>query len=108
MDQLLDEVVRPHLGNEILNEGLDSGIVDLQSEIENRESKIALTIDGYVVQPWKFPGGDIGRLAVCGTVNDLAVCGAEPLGIALGLILAEGFETAVAAGDHGIGRGRRE
>ena len=47
-------------------------------------NRIALTIDGYVVQPWKFPGGDIGRLAVSGTVNDLAVCGAKPLGLCAG------------------------
>jgi hydrogenase expression/formation protein HypE len=62
MDQLLDEVVRPQLGNEVLSEGLDSGIVDLQSA--NARAELALTIDGYVVTPWKFPGGDIGRLAV--------------------------------------------
>ena len=93
MDQLLDEVVRPHIANEILNEGLDSGLVDLRSEISDLRSRLALTIDGYVVTPWKFPGGDIGQIAVCGTVNDLSVCGAKPLGIALGLILAEGFET---------------
>lgn len=93
MDQLLDEVVRPQIANELLSEGLDSGIVDLGSQISNRKSQIALTIDGYVVTPWKFPGGDIGRIAISGTVNDLAVCGAKPLGIALGLILAEGFET---------------
>ena len=53
--------------------------------------RLGFTIDSYVVQPWRFPGGDIGRLAVCGTVNDLAVSGARPTGIALSLILAEGF-----------------
>ena len=89
MDQLLNGVVRPVLGNEILNEGLDSGLMPLDATAR----RIALTIDGYVVTPWRFPGGDIGRLAVCGTVNDLAVCGARPIGIALGLIIAEGFET---------------
>lgn len=94
MDQLLEEIVRPHLANEALSEGLDSGFVDLKSEISDTKSRIALTLDGYVVTPWKFPGGDIGRIAISGTVNDLAVCGARPLGIALGLILAEGFETA--------------
>jgi hydrogenase expression/formation protein HypE len=88
MDQLLDEVVRPVVGNEILAQGLDSGIVNVAA------GRLAMTLDGYVVTPWRFPGGDIGRLAVCGTVNDLAVCGARPLGIALGLILAEGFETS--------------
>ena len=99
MDQLLEEIVRPQLRNAILDEGLDSGIVDLGSEISDIRSQIsnprlALTLDGYVVTPWKFPGGDIGRICICGTVNDLAVCGARPIGIALGFILAEGFETA--------------
>jgi hydrogenase expression/formation protein HypE len=77
------------LGNSTLNELLDSGI------IENAGSRLAMTIDGYVVQPLQFPGGDIGRLAVSGTVNDLAVCGAEPLGIALSMILAEGLQKSV-------------
>jgi hydrogenase expression/formation protein HypE len=53
-----------------------------------------LTADGYVVSPLFFPGGDIGRLAVYGTVNDLAVCGAEPLYLSLGLIVEEGLELA--------------
>ncbi len=54
-------------------------------------SQLAFTIDSYIVQPLKFPGGDIGRLSISGTVNDLAVCGAKPLGIALSLILTEGI-----------------
>lgn len=87
-DQLLARTVLPHLGNEVLGELLDSAI------ISGPAGRLALTIDGYVVQPWRFPGGDIGRLAVSGTANDLAVCGARPLGLALGVILCEGFDTA--------------
>jgi hydrogenase expression/formation protein HypE len=60
--------------------------------LEPTDGRIALTIDSYVVQPLFFPGGDIGRLAISGTVNDLAVGGARPLGIALSLILTEGLE----------------
>ena len=52
---------------------------------------IAMTTDSFVVQPLQFPGGDIGRLAVCGTVNDLAVAGAVPKALSLGLIIEEGF-----------------
>ncbi|MBL4701686.1 MAG: hydrogenase expression/formation protein HypE [Phycisphaeraceae bacterium] len=81
-DQLISQVILPRLGNPTLNELDDAAILNDQ---------IALTIDSYVVDPWQFPGGDIGRLAVCGTVNDLAVSGAKPLGIALSLILTEGF-----------------
>ncbi|MCC7407370.1 MAG: hydrogenase expression/formation protein HypE [Phycisphaeraceae bacterium] len=85
-DDLLSQAVLPRLNNPMLGELLDSGILPSVGQ-----DKLALTIDGYVVQPWRFPGGDIGRLAVCGTVNDLAVCGAVPMGLALGLIVSEGF-----------------
>ena len=54
--------------------------------------KIAFTTDSYVVNPIFFPGGDIGSLAVCGTVNDLAVCGARPLYLSLALIIEEGLD----------------
>ena len=53
--------------------------------------RIAITTDSYVVSPLFFPGGDIGRLAVCGTVNDLAVSGATPLYMTAGFIIEEGF-----------------
>lgn len=88
-DEFLQSCVLPHLGNEILNELLDSAV------IRQGNQRLAITIDGYVVQPLTFPGGDIGRLAICGTINDLAVMGAKPIGIALGLILAEGLDRAV-------------
>ena len=84
-DELIGEVILPRLGNAMLNELLDSAILPAVS------GKLAMTVDSYVVQPIQFPGGDIGRLAISGTVNDLAVCGAEPLGIALSLILCEGL-----------------
>lgn len=54
--------------------------------------RLAFTTDGYVVWPLEFPGGDIGRIAVCGTVNDLAMLGAQPLGLSAALILEEGLE----------------
>lgn len=84
-DALLAASVLPRLGNPALNELLDSALLSTPRE------QLAFTIDSYVVQPLIFPGGDIGRLAVSGTVNDLAVCGARPLGIALSLILGEGL-----------------
>lgn len=55
-------------------------------------AKLAFTTDGYVVTPLEFAGGDIGKLAICGTVNDLAVGGAEPLWLSAGFIIEEGFE----------------
>jgi hydrogenase expression/formation protein HypE len=88
-DELLQDSILPRVGNDILQELLDSAI------IRQGNQRLAVTIDGYVVQPLQFPGGDIGRLAVSGTINDLAVTGAKPIGIALGLILAEGLEQDV-------------
>ena len=85
-DELLNESVLPRLGNELLNELLDAAVMPSLGD-----DRPAVTIDSYVVQPWQFPGGDIGRLAVSGTVNDLAVCGAEPMGLALSLILSDGL-----------------
>jgi hydrogenase expression/formation protein HypE len=55
------------------------------------DSKLAFTTDSYVVQPLFFPGGDIGQMAVHGTVNDLAMCGARPLFLSVGMILEEGL-----------------
>lgn len=63
----------------------DSAVVD----------DIVFTIDGHTVQPLVFPGGDIGRIAVSGTVNDIAVMGAKPVGIASSVILEEGLDSAV-------------
>jgi hydrogenase expression/formation protein HypE len=59
------------------------------------EGRLVMSTDGYVVSPLFFPGGDIGKLAVHGTVNDLAVCGAEPLYLSLGLIIEEGLPLEV-------------
>ncbi|MCB0217439.1 MAG: hydrogenase expression/formation protein HypE [Chloroflexi bacterium] len=85
-DALLRQSIVPRLDRGLLGSLLDSAT--LASFGRDRP---ALTIDGYVVTPWRFPGGNIGHLAVCGTVNDLAVAGAIPQGIALSLILEEGF-----------------
>jgi hydrogenase expression/formation protein HypE len=57
-------------------------------------ARIALTTDTFVVRPYRFPGGDIGKLAVCGTVNDLAVTGAEPRYLSAGFVLEEGLPIA--------------
>ena len=57
-------------------------------------ARIAVTTDAFVVTPWDFPGGNIGRLAICGTVNDLTMSGAEPLGLTAAFIIEEGFAVA--------------
>lgn len=61
------------------------------AQVKISGNEILFTTDNFVVKPLFFPGGDIGKLAVCGTVNDLAVCGAKPLALSLALIIEEGF-----------------
>jgi hydrogenase expression/formation protein HypE len=85
---LIEQHILPRLANPVL-EGLADGA------LLEAEGTLAFTTDSYVVHPIEFPGGDIGELAVNGTVNDLAMCGARPQYLSLGLILEEGlpFET---------------
>ena len=59
--------------------------------IARTDSALAYTTDSYVIDPLFFPGGNIGKLAVCGTINDLAVSGARPVALSLSLIIEEGF-----------------
>ncbi len=83
--KLIDEIVDRYLNNEILAQLDDSAVVPVEN------GRLAFTTDSYVVDPVFFPGGDIGSLAVNGTVNDLAMVGAQPAAITLGLILEEGL-----------------
>jgi len=89
MHELIDNIFLKELGNPILREKRDAAIL----KIGNR--KIAFTTDSYVVDPLFFPGGDIGSLAVYGTVNDISVSGARPLYISLGLIIEEGLDRSI-------------
>ncbi|MBM3132068.1 MAG: hydrogenase expression/formation protein HypE [Chloroflexi bacterium] len=73
-----------HFTNPILAQLDDSAVFDF-------EGRLAFTTDSYVVNPIFFPGGDIGKLAVCGTVNDLAMVGAKPLYLSLAFVIEEGF-----------------
>ena len=82
--KLLDEVILPALGARALG-APDAAVLDTPG------GRLAMTTDSFVVRPLFFPGGDIGRLAVHGTVNDLAMAGAHPLWLTLGLILEEGL-----------------
>jgi hydrogenase expression/formation protein HypE len=105
MQQLLDSTVQPIFKNSLLEQKTDCAVFQVG------EQKLAFTTDSYVINPVFFAGGDIGKLAVCGTLNDLAMSGAKPLYLSCGLILEEGFaisdlkrilqsmqETAKAAG----------
>src|SRR3972149_9110432 len=82
---LRKQIFLPQFSNPFL-EPLDDG-----ARITNEKGAIGFTTDSYVVHPIFFPGGDIGKLAVCGTVNDLSVIGAIPAYLSLSFIIEEGF-----------------
>ncbi len=84
-NQLIDKMFFSQLGNEYLSAAHDGAVI----EAGNR--RLAFSTDSYIVQPIFFPGGNIGELAVNGTVNDLSCCGAEPQFLSLALIIEEGF-----------------
>ena len=83
--ELVRDIFLSQFGNPVLDRLDDSAVVDAPS------GRVALTTDSYVVTPWAFPGGNIGDLAVCGTVNDLAMVGAAPVYLTAGFVLPEGF-----------------
>jgi hydrogenase expression/formation protein HypE len=91
--QLMDDLIRRHIlpsfDNDTLAELGDSAKLNVGS------SSLCFTTDSYVVKPLFFNGGDIGKLAVCGTINDLAVAGSKPAALALSLIIEDGFEMAL-------------
>lgn len=87
--RLLAERIIPKLTNDLLAPLADSAVIDAPP------GKLCMTTDAFVVQPLEFAGGDIGRLAVCGTVNDLVVMGAKPLALSLALVLEEGLDLDV-------------
>ena len=83
--RLIDDLFRPAFAASPDDFTHDGAVFDIA------ETRLAFTTDSYVVRPLFFPGGDIGTLAVNGTVNDLAMCGAEPLYLSVGLVIEEGF-----------------
>ncbi len=81
--ELIDRVFRKHFSNPEFTAD-DAAVLDLNG-------KIAMTTDGFVVSPYQFPGGNIGKLSICGTVNDLACMGAEPKYLTCAFVIEEGF-----------------
>lgn len=89
MGSLIAEKILPRFANETLGQLADAAAVEVGG------ANVLFTTDSFVVKPLFFNGGDIGKLAVCGTVNDLAVAGARPVALSLALIIEEGFEIAL-------------
>jgi hydrogenase expression/formation protein HypE len=93
MKDLIDDVFARAFDNPLLAPMEDQARLDLAA-LTAKGDRLAFTTDSYVVTPLEFPGGDIGKLAVCGTVNDLAVGGAIPLYLSCAIIIEEGFAIA--------------
>ena len=83
--ELISETILPYFKNDELEKLGDAAVFKLG------DNRVAFSTDSYVVDPIFFPGGDIGKLAICGTVNDLSMMGARPLYISAGIILEEGL-----------------
>ncbi len=86
--QLIDEVFKKAWHNPYLDPMMDGAVLDLPA------GKAVLSTDSFVITPLFFPGGDIGKLSVCGTVNDLLACGAKPLYLSAAFIIEEGLPLA--------------
>lgn len=82
---IINEILLPRIGNGELNNLGDGALLELGSK------SIAFSTDSFVIDPYFFPGGDIGKLSVCGTVNDMIMCGSIPKYLSLSFILEEGF-----------------
>jgi hydrogenase expression/formation protein HypE len=93
MRELIERLIVPAFSNPRLADLEDQARLGIAG-LASRGDRLAFTTDSYVVSPLFFSGGDIGKLAICGTVNDLAMSGAIPLYLSCGLIIEEGFATA--------------
>ncbi|MDD4436651.1 MAG: hydrogenase expression/formation protein HypE [Tissierellia bacterium] len=85
-NSLINEVFYKHFGNELLISSMDAAVFEMN------KGRLAFTTDSFVVKPLFFQGGDIGKLAVCGTINDLSAAGAKPLFLSFAVIIEEGFD----------------
>ncbi len=94
MSKLIKEVILPLIGKRKVSGGIGLDELDDGATIPLGDLNIVVATDGHTVDPIFFPGGDIGRLAVAGTVNDLLMMGAEPLAITCAMIIEEGFQIA--------------
>jgi len=85
-NELIEKVFYKHFKNDILSKSEDAAVI--------QDGKLAFTTDSFTVSPLFFPGGDIGKLAICGTCNDLSMMGAKPKYMTCSVIIEEGFPTS--------------
>lgn len=93
--ELISKIFLPPFDNPILRIGDDAGIMIIPNDNSGVSTRLAISTDSHVVMPLFFPGGDIGRLAICGTVNDVAMMGASPLYLTAGFVLEEGLDIEI-------------
>ncbi|MGE5416414.1 MAG: hydrogenase expression/formation protein HypE [Acidobacteriota bacterium] len=86
--QLIEDVFKKAWSNPQLDAMLDGAILDLHP------GRVAVSTDSFVITPIFFPGGDIGKISICGTVNDLVACGAKPVALTVAMIIEEGLPLA--------------
>ncbi|MHA1309749.1 MAG: hydrogenase expression/formation protein HypE [Candidatus Helarchaeota archaeon] len=89
--QLLDEIIVPTFKNKIVKGGIGLEALDDGATIPVQDYEVVVSTDAHTITPLFFPGGDLGKLAVCGTINDVAVMGAKPVAITSAIIMEEGF-----------------
>jgi hydrogenase expression/formation protein HypE len=94
MHDMIEDVFVGTFDNPLLSTGEDQARMGL-ADLARYGDRLAFTTDSYVVSPLEFPGGDIGKLAVCGTINDLAVGGAKPLYLTCAVIIEEGLDVGL-------------
>jgi hydrogenase expression/formation protein HypE len=91
--QLTEDLIRLHILPKLKNDTLAA--LDDSAKLNIDSGRLCFTTDSYVVKPLFFNGGDIGKLSVCGTINDLSVAGSKPVALSLSLIIEEGFEISL-------------
>jgi hydrogenase expression/formation protein HypE len=82
--ELIDQVFKAHFSNPDFTAD-DAAVLNVE------QARLAFTTDGFIVSPWEYPGGNIGKLSICGTVNDLSCMGAKPLYLSCAFVIEEGF-----------------
>ena len=82
--ELIHEVFEAHFSNPLFTPD-DAAVIDMEA------GKIAMSTDGFIVSPFEFPGGNVGKLSICGTVNDLSCMGAKPMYLTCAFVIEEGF-----------------
>ncbi|MEE1299914.1 MAG: hydrogenase expression/formation protein HypE, partial [Acutalibacteraceae bacterium] len=86
-NELIGSLFKKYFDNDLLT-------ADDAAVLPRPEGRLSMSTDGFIVSPAEFPGGNIGKLSICGTVNDIACMGAKPLYLTCGFVIEEGFETA--------------